>query len=88
METVKLGCTKIKVEDCVSVPSIITAEDFEGMAGDLEHGSSTKAAETHALIVEGFGEALKTHVSSTLQHHKTKCTLFLLEMEKCIKIVC
>ena len=68
METVKLGCTKIKVEDCVSVPSIITAEDFEGMAGDLEHGSSTKAAETHALIVEGFGEALS---ENTCEQHVT-----------------
>ena len=38
--------------------SVITAEDFEGMAGDLEQGSSTKAADTHALIVEEFGESL------------------------------
>ena len=42
----------------VKSASVITAEDFEGMAGDLEQGSSTKAAETHALIVEEFGEAL------------------------------
>ena len=134
METVKFGCTKIKVGDCVSVPndyfgdgylqymkdagvhddciysrvtflidenrnftvkwdfdqettpfmslekvqyelidtplqvkpaSIITAEDFEGMAGDLEQGSSTKAAETYALFVEEFGEALN---DSTFEH--------------------
>ena len=42
----------------VKSASVITAEDFEGMAGDLEQGSSTEAAETHALIVEEFGEAL------------------------------
>ena len=42
----------------VKSASIITAEDFKGMAGDLEHGSFTKAAETRALIVEGFGEAM------------------------------
>ena len=42
----------------VKSASVITAEDFEGMAGDLEQGSSTKAAETHALIVEEFGESL------------------------------
>ena len=38
--------------------SVITTEDFEGMAGDLEQGSSTKAADTHALTVEEFGESL------------------------------
>ena len=42
----------------VKSASIITAEDFEGMAGDLEQRSPTKAAETHALIMEEFGEAL------------------------------
>ena len=42
----------------VKAASVITAEDFEGMTGDLEQGSSTKAAETHALIVEEFGEVL------------------------------
>ena len=137
METVKFGCTKIKVGDCVSVPndyfgddslqymkdagvhddriygrvtflidgsrnftvkwdfdqetppsmslekvqyeqidtplqvkpaSIITAEDFEGMAGDLEQGSSTKPAETHAVIVEEFGEALN---DSTFEQNVT-----------------
>ena len=30
--------------------NVITAQDFEGMAGDLEQGNSTKAAETHVLI--------------------------------------
>ena len=42
----------------VKSASVITAEDFDGMAGDLEQGSSTKAAETHVLIVEEFGEAM------------------------------
>ena len=42
----------------VKSASVITAQDFEGMAGVLEQGSSTKAAETHVLIVEEFGEAL------------------------------
>ena len=32
----------------VKSASVITAEDFERMAGDLEQGSSTKADETHA----------------------------------------
>ena len=33
---------------------IITAEDFEGMAGDLEQGTASDAAKTHALLVEEF----------------------------------
>ena len=47
----------------VKSASIITTEDFEGMAGDLEQGSSTRAAETYALIVEEFGEALNDSTS-------------------------
>ena len=63
----------------VKPASIITAEDFEGMAGDLEQGSSTKAAETYALIVEEFGEALNdsTFEQNITTPQNTMYTLFV-----------
>ena len=36
--------------------SVITAEDFDGMATGMEQGSAMMAAETHTLIEEEFVE--------------------------------
>ena len=38
--------------------TVITVEDFEGLAGDQEQCSSRKAAETHSLLSEDFAKTL------------------------------
>ena len=57
-ETTTMSLSKVQYES-VDTPlqiqsetSIITAEDFEGTASDLEQGTASDAANTHALLAE------------------------------------
>ena len=59
-ETTTMSLSKVQYES-VDTPlqiqsetSIITTEDFEGMVGDLEQGTTSDAAKMHTLLVEEF----------------------------------
>ena len=95
-DTASMSLDKVRYE-AVDTPlqspatSVITAEDFEGMAGDLAQGNSADAARTHALLVENFAEDdLEDECRSqqTTAHHSTQCTLYLWEMVQQRKTVC
>ena len=59
-ETMTMSLNKVQYEsvdtplEIQSETSIITAEDLEGMVGDLEQGTASNAAKTHSLLVEEF----------------------------------
>ena len=49
--------------------SIITMEDFEGLHISLEQGSSSKAAEDHALVHEDFVEPITDTLYTLFRRH-------------------
>ena len=59
-ETTTMSLNKVQYEsvdtplEIQSETSIITAEDLEGMVGDLEQGTASDTAKTHSLLVEEF----------------------------------
>eukprot|EP00111_Clytia_hemisphaerica_P006743 TCONS_00019504-protein len=57
--------------------TVITAEDFEGLAGDQEQCSASKAAETHALLYEDFAGAMDEKTADKENLDATTYTLFV-----------
>ena len=79
-ETMTMSLNKVQYESVdpllqiQSETSIITAEDFEGMVGDLEQGTASDAAKMHALLVEEFDK------EDANDDNTQPTTVYLLEM--------